>query len=149
MPTHFSHSDKKSKKRGIRVRKGKYLIVTDEKPAIPAGTIRMVQPGQRDKTNFQLVTGKPQGIVRGIAQQLSNSDLDLNKITVDVTGQTVTLKGQFANRNSLLNTLKTIHAVEGVERIDFQAKFRNGRQNSGFFPLASAGPHGPGGGPDD
>jgi len=160
MPVRFSHSDKKSKKQGISVRKGKYLIVTDEKPAVPAGAIRIVRPDQQDAPKFQLVTGKPQGIVQGIAQQLNNSDLDLSKITVDVSNQIVTLKGQVASRNSLLNALKTIHAVEGVERVNFQVKFRNGRQNSGFysgphgggeppdFP-SPQGPHGGGGGPDE
>jgi len=150
MPVHFSHSDKSSKNRGIRIRGGKLQIGGKKQPGIPAGAIRVIQPKQPENIAFQVVTGKPQGIVKGIAQKLSgSSNLDLNKIRVKVTNQQVTLRGRVANRNSLLNALDTIHSVEGVDRINFEVKFRNGRQSSGLFPMASAGPHGPGGGPDD
>jgi hypothetical protein len=149
MPVHFSQSKKSSKSRGIRTRVGKNQMAGEEGAMIPSGTIKINQPAGHDHVAFQVVTGKPQGIVQGIAQKLSGSnELDISKITVNVSKQTVTLKGQIADRNSLLNTLGTIHSVEGVNRVDYEVKFRNGRQSSGFFPLASAGPHGGGEPPD-
>jgi len=163
MPVHFSNASKSSKNRGIRIRGGKLQIGGKKQPGMAAGAIRVIQPKQPEQLAFQVVTGKPQGIVRQIAQKLRGSnDLDLNKIRVKVTHQQVTLRGRVATKNGLQNALDAIHSVEGVDRIAYQVKYRNGRQNSGFYsgphgggeppdfsPEEAAGPHGGGGGPDE
>jgi hypothetical protein len=119
------------------------------KQGTPNEVIKLIKPDKPEDIVFQVVTGKPQGIVKSITQKLAGrNDLDLHQIKINVSDQQVILNGRFANRNSLLKALNAIHSVEGVDRIKYQVKYQNGRLGSGFFPMSSAGPHGGGEPPD-